>query len=256
MTLYFMILAILGLMVAGFIAGFFDSIVGGSGVITLPALLSSGISPYMALGTNKIASTFASSTSSWTYFRSGHLERRLLLWMIPFTFVGALCGAETVLHVDQHYLQIIILIAILVIAMMTWLKRDLGQANEFIFYPLKTRIIAMFIAFALGFYDGFIGPGTGSFLLFTFLAVFRFDFITAVGNGRALNFTSNTAALLWFIIQGKVVYLYGLPMGFAMMIGARVGSRMAIRKGVPLIRPLFIVVSIVLSMKMALTVFG
>lgn len=251
-----LIFAILGLMVAGFVAGFFDSIVGGSGVITLPALLSTGISPYMALGTNKIASTFASSTSSWTYFRSGHLERPLLLWMIPYTFLGALCGADTVLHVNQRYLQVIILIAIFIIAIMTWLKRDLGQANEFLVRPMKTRIIAMLVAFVLGFYDGFIGPGTGSFLLFVFLTVFQFDFITAAGNGRVLNFASNAAALLWFIFKGKVVYFYGLPMGFAMMLGARVGSRMAVRKGVPFIRPLFIVVSIVLSVKMALSVFG
>ena len=246
----------LGLMAAGFVAGFFDSIVGGSGVITLPALLWTGILPYMALGTNKLASTFASSTSAWTYVRSGYINRSLLLWMAPFTFIGALCGADTVLHVNQQYLQVIIFLAILVIAIVTLAKRSMGQDSRYVFHPVATPVVAILIAFVLGFYDGFIGPGTGSFLLFAFLAVFRFDFISAAGNGRVLNFASNAAALLWFIVKGKVVYLLGLPMGFAMMLGARAGSTMAVKKGVHFIRPLFIIVSIILSIKMAVTVFG
>ncbi|KYP81665.1 hypothetical protein AYJ22_06475 [Ferroacidibacillus organovorans] len=117
------------------------------------------------------------------------------------------------------------------------------------------RISSSIAAFALGFYDGFIGPGTGSFLLFLFLSAYRFDFVLAAGNGRVLNFASNIAALVYFALHGEVALLEGLPMGIAMMIGARIGSKMAVKRGVPFIRPLFVVVSLVLAIKMAITVF-
>ncbi len=242
-------------MLGGFIAGFFDSVVGGGGVITLPSLLWAGLPPYFALGTNKLAGTFASSTSSWTYFRSGWLDKKLLAWMFPFTFVGAWLGANTVLHVNERYLELIILIVIVFITIITLIKKNMGQHNRFRGVTAGTLWIALPLAFALGFYDGFVGPGTGSFLLFAFLTIFQFDFRLAAGNGRVLNFSSNLAALLLFAIRGKVVYLVGLPMGVAMMIGARVGSKLAISKGVPYIRPLFILIAIVLSIKMAFTVF-
>ena len=223
---------------------------------TLPVLLWTGISPYNALGTNKLVGTFASSTSSFTYFRSGYLHRSLLLYMIPFTFLGALIGVESVLATNPAYLKLLIFFAIICIAGLTLWKRNMGMRNQFAGMTRKTIALAASIAFALGFYDGFIGPGTGSFLLFIFLSVFRFDFITAAGNGRALNFTSNIAALALFAQRGKVIYLLGLPMAVGMMIGARVGSTYAVRKGSKLIRPLFVAAAIVLSLKMGIDVFA
>ena len=242
------------LVVSGFIAGFFDSVVGGGGVVTLPSLLWAGLPPYYALGTNKLAGTFASSTSSWTYFRSAWLDKKLLAWMFPFTFAGAWFGASTVLKVNERYLQTIILVAIVVITLITLFKKNMGEHNRFRGVTVGTLWLALPVAFALGFYDGFIGPGTGSFLLFTFLTLFRYDFQLAAGNGRVLNFSSNIAALLLFALRGKVVYLVGLPMGVAMMLGARAGSKLAIAKGVPYIRPLFIAVAVILSIKMAYSV--
>lgn len=242
-------------LISGFVAGFFDSVVGGSGVITLPTLLWAGMDPHLALGTNKFVGTAASSTSSFTYIRSGKLYWPLLKVMIPFTFVGALLGVETVLAVDQRYLKLIIFIAIVCIALLTLWKKEMGKVNRFAGMNTKTSILAACIAFALGFYDGFIGPGTGSFLLFVFLTVFRFDFITAAGSGRVLNFTSNVAALALFAIRGKVLYLLGLPMAAGMMAGAQVGSHYAVKRGATFIRPLFIGVAIVLSVKMGLDAF-
>ncbi len=243
------------LMVGGFIAGFFDSVVGGGGVITLPSLLWAGLPPYFALGTNKLAGTFASSTSSVMYFRSQWLDKKLLSWMFPFTFVGAALGVLSVLQVNERYLQVIILVAIVVITIVTLFKKNMGHHNRFRGVSASTLWIALPVAFALGFYDGFVGPGTGSFLLFVFLTIFQFDFRLAAGNGRVLNLSSNLAALLLFALRGKVVYLIGLPMGVAMMLGARTGSKLAISKGVSYIRPLFILVAIILSIKMAYTVF-
>ncbi len=243
------------LFVSGFIAGLFDSIVGGGGVVTLPALLWAGLPPYMALGTNKFAGTFASSVSTVAYVRSGHVERLLLSVMIPATFVGALIGANSVLYVDQAYLKFIIFIVILGIAILTLLRRELGRHNQFPGVTRGTVFPALFFAFGLGFYDGFIGPGTGSFLLFGFLSLFRFDFITAAGNGRMLNFTSNAAALLLFAFRGKVVAVAGLPMAAGMLVGARAGSRLAVRRGVPLIRPLFVAVALILAVKTGLSLF-
>ncbi len=249
------LIVLLALVSGGFVAGLFDSVVGGGGVITLPTLLWTGMPPYLALGTNKLAGTFASSTSSFTYFRSNKLYFPLLRWMIPFTFIGALVGADTVLNVNEKYLKLIIFIAIVGITMITLWKRHLGTVNEFKgLYP-RTVIVAVLVAGILGFYDGFVGPGTGSFLLFAFLSVFRFDFLGAAGNGRVLNFTSNIAALLLFAVRGKVMYVFGLPMGLAMMVGARVGSRIAVKRGARLIRPLFLVAAVVLSIQMGISVF-
>ncbi|OPG15336.1 TSUP family transporter [Ferroacidibacillus organovorans] len=248
----FLIAALVG---SGLVAGFFDSIVGGSGVITLPTLLWAGLSPYAALGTNKLAGTFASSISTLTYMRSGRIHWSLIRGMIPFTLVGAWLGATTVLHVNQRYLQLTIFFAIVIIAILTLVRRSLGKTNAFAGVTTGIRISSSIAAFALGFYDGFIGPGTGSFLLFLFLSAYRFDFVLAAGNGRVLNFASNIAALVYFALHGEVALLEGLPMGIAMMIGARIGSKMAVKRGVPFIRPLFVVVSLVLAIKMAITVF-
>lgn len=242
--------------VSGFIAGFFDSVVGGSGVITLPTLLWAGMTPRFALGTNKLAGTAASSISSFNYLRSGHLYWPLLKVMIPFTFIGALAGVQTVLVVNESYLKIIIFVAIVCIALLTLWKKNLGAQNHFPGMSRKMAVLGACIAFALGFYDGFVGPGTGSFLLFVFLSVFRFDFITAAGSGRMLNFTSNVAALALFALRGKVLYLLGLPMALGMMAGAQVGSRYAVKKGAAFIRPLFIVVAIILSIKMGFSAFS
>ena len=251
-----MSLAIAAVLAAsGFAAGFFDSIVGGSGVITLPALLWAGLPPHQALGTNKLASAFASSTGSAAYLRSGHLDRRFLAWLIPFAFIGALAGAQTVLRIEQTYLKWIIFAVIVVIAGLTATRRRLGDENRFPGVSAATVAPGAAIALLLGFYDGFIGPGTGSFLLFAFLSVFRFDFITAAGNGRVLNFTSNAAALLLFALRGKVAYPAGLPMALGMMAGARLGSRLAIRRGAPFIRPLFVLVSLALAVRTGWSAF-
>ncbi len=241
---------------AGFVAGMFDSVVGGGGVVTLPALLWAGFPPHMALGTNKFAGTFASSTSTLAYVRSGHIEWRLIALMAPATFVGALLGADSVLRVNQAYLKLIIFIVIVGIAVMTLLRRQMGHENQFAGVTRRTVAAALPLAFGLGFYDGFIGPGTGSFLLFAFLSIFRFDFITAAGNGRALNFASNAAALLLFALRGKVAAVAGLPLAIGMLGGARLGSRFAIRRGARLIRPLFVVVALLLAVKTGISLFA
>lgn len=244
-----------GLAVAGFTAGLFDSVVGGGGVITLPTLLWAGLSPYTALGTNKLAGTFASSVSSFNFARSGNIDRSLMAVMAPFTFVGAVVGAETALGVSERYLTIVILVVIVAISVLTLLRRDLGNENHYSGLSAKTAVLGVAIAFALGFYDGFIGPGTGTFLLFLFLTVFRFDFVIGAGNGRVLNFASNVGALLLFLARGKVAYGVGLVMGVSLMAGAMTGSRFAIRRGTRWIRPLFVGVALVLAAKMALDVF-
>lgn len=240
---------------SGFLAGLMDSVVGGSGVITLPTLLWAGLPAHVALGTNKLAGSFSSSTGSWIFWRAGHVHRRLLAGMIPFTFAGALLGVQTVLHIDPTYLRWLLFFVIVGIAILTITRRQLGAANDFAGVGPYTFAKGAAVAFGLGFYDGFIGPGTGSFLLFAFLSLFRFDFITAAGNGRVLNFTSNIAALLLFAIRGKVAVLAGLPMALGMMLGARVGAGLAVKRGAPFIRPLFVVVALVLAAKTGWTAF-
>lgn len=240
---------------SGFLAGLIDSVVGGSGVITLPILLWAGLPAHVALGTNKLAGSFSSSTGSWVYWRAGHVHKRLLAGMIPFTFAGALTGVQTVLLIDQAFLNRILFVVIAGIAVLTVTRRQMGVLDRFAGVGPQMFAKAAPVAFALGFYDGFIGPGTGSFLLFVFISFFRFDFITAAGNGRVLNFASNIAALLLFAIRGKVAVLAGLPMAAGMMLGARVGAGLAVRRGVQFTRPLFVVVAFVLAVKTGITAF-
>lgn len=241
---------ILFLCVAGFLAAFVDSIAGGGGLISLPALIAAGVPPHLSLGTNKFAATCASLTSTLKYAHSGKILFRLVRWQIPCTVVGAALGVSTVLRLDASILNLLIVTMVFGVALYTVLKKDFGQTDQFAGLTPKRIAVGMVFAFALGFYDGFFGPGTGSFLIFLFIRVFGFDFASAAGNGRILNFVSNAVSLLLFAIGGKIVYLAGIPMALFMIAGAWTGTHVAVKNGAKLIRPIFVTIALVLAGKM------
>lgn len=238
------------LAVFGFVAAFIDSTVGGGGLISLPALLGLGMPPYLALGTNKLAGTISSATSSYTFIKNGKFDKKLMLILFPVSLIGAYFGAKTVLFVPQEFLKILVVIMMALIFVYTLFNKRFGQDSHYKGLTKFTLGIGIPFTFLIGFYDGFFGPGTGSFFVFLMVLLFGYDFVIAAGNGRILNLASNISALFVFTMEGKVVFMTGLIMGIAMLLGANLGAKMAIKTGVRYVRPLFLVVSITLIVKM------
>lgn len=242
------------LCIIGFFAAFVDSIAGGGGLISLPAFLMSGLSPHLALGTNKLSASMGSVTSSYHFIKSKKVDVQLMCRLIPFTLLGAMIGVNTTLHIPGKILNLLILILIIFIAIYTLFSKTLGKENHFEGLTKKNIQIGALFAFCLGFYDGFFGPGTGSFLLFGFIKLYGFDFTLATGNARLLNCVSNFTSLIVFALNHKINYAIGLPVGLCMIVGAKLGSIVAINKGIKLIKPLFILMSLGMVIKLALEI--
>lgn len=247
-------MTIILLCIAGFIAAFVDSIAGGGGLISVPAFMLAGLPAHMVLGTNKFSATAGSFTSSLKFIKSGKADFKLLKYLIPFTFIGAMIGVRTVLFVDQKYLNGLVLILIMFIGIYTLFSKSLGLEDKFQGLTKKNVIYGILLALSLGFYDGFFGPGTGSFLVFGFIKIFGFNFLVSSANARILNFTSNVTALVLFALSGKVNYMYGIPVAICMIIGAKMGTTVALNKGSKLIKPIFVTMSLAVAIKMLVNI--
>ncbi|WP_442600189.1 TSUP family transporter [Neobacillus sp. D3-1R] len=236
------------LVVFGFLAAFIDSVVGGGGLIALPALLFTGLSPASAVATNKLAGTMGSLTSTIMFYRSGKLDIKSVYKLFPLTFIGSMIGAWIVHLMNPEVLKPLMLVMLAGVAVYTIFKKNWGTISVKKELSIYHMILFVVLIFTIGFYDGFIGPGTGSFLIFAFLML-GFDFLKAAGNAKFLNFGSNVAALLMFMYLGQINYAYGLPMGLAQLAGAIVGSKFAIKQGTGYVRALFILVTFLLLAK-------
>jgi len=224
----------------GLLAGFVDSIAGGGGLIALPVLLSVGLPPSLALGTNKFQGSFGTLSASYNFIRKGKVDLKNSWVGIVFTLVGAGAGAGLIQHLDPSFLKNLIPVLLMIVFVYTLLNKQLG------FAPSDARMSqrGFFILFGLGlgFYDGFFGPGTGSFWTAALLVLLGYDMTRAAGTTRIMNFTSNIVALGIFIVGHNVLYRAGICMAVGQIIGARIGSTLAIRNGARFIRPLFLVV--------------
>ncbi len=228
------------LFLGGFCAGFVDSIAGGGGLISLPVLLSVGLPPQLALGTNKLQGTFGTFASSLNYIRSGKVAVGEMSGGIVFTLVGAALGAWLIQLLDPGFIKHLMPIMLLAVFVYTLLSRDLGMEPKDA--VMGKGAFYFLFGIALGFYDGFFGPGTGSFWTVAMLLFMGYDMTRAAGATRIMNFTSNVVALAVFVIGQNVLYTAGLCMALGQIIGARIGSGMAIRKGARFIRPIFLTV--------------
>ncbi|RYM06946.1 hypothetical protein EWH99_01770 [Sporolactobacillus sp. THM7-7] len=238
------------LMGSGFFSGFIDAVVGGGGLISTPALLSIGLSPQTALGTNKLASTTGSLTSTLTFIRSGKISKKLTAGLFPLSFIGSVIGVLIVHYLSPEVLRPLILVLLIVVTVYTCLKKNWGTSSSFKGLGGKTAKWFLPLIFCIGFYDGFLGAGTGSFLIFSFLML-GFDFLHASGNAKVLNFSSNVAALITFASLGYVHYGIGVIMAVSLIAGAWCGARFAIKKGSSYVKILFIVVTAALIVKNA-----
>lgn len=236
------------LIVFGFLAAFIDSVVGGGGLIALPALMFTGLPPASAVATNKLAGTIGCLTSTIMFYRSGKIDLKSVSKFFPLVFIGSMIGAWTVHLINPELLKPLMLVMLAAVAIYTIFKKDWGSISTYKKLSMRRFIFFMIVIFAIGFYDGFMGPGTGSFLIFAFLMI-GFDFLKAAGNAKFLNFGSNIAALIMFIILDQVNYAYGIPMGIAQLVGSIVGSKFAIKRGSNYVRVLFITVTVLMLAK-------
>lgn len=239
-------LVLLALGLAGALAGFVDAIAGGGGLIALPALLTAGVPPVHALATNKLQGTVGTAIATRTYWRRGFVEIRRLVPAIVATYLGGLAGAYAVQLVDVGMLERLVPVALIAVAAYFLFAPRLGDADRHA--RLSFRLLPAFGAL-IGFYDGILGPGTGSFFTLAFVVLFGFGVTRAAANTKVLNLTSNLAALTLFIPTGNVVWPVALAMAAGQVIGGYAGARIGIRFGVALIRPLVVVVCVTLAAK-------
>ncbi len=232
------VLVLLGFFATGLVAGFVDAIAGGGGLIALPILLSAGLPPQVALGTNKFQSSFGSFTASVQYIRSGQVYLKAVVSGIVWTAIGATTGALIVQMIAPGFIQHLIPVMLLAVFSYALVVKEFGVRDNLARMPASV-FYAVF-GMALGFYDGFFGPGTGSFWTAAFVLLMGFNMTRAAGHTRVLNFTSNFVALVMFVLGGQVIYSIGLCMAAGQAIGARLGARMAIRRGAGFIRPVFL----------------
>lgn len=241
------------LFLAGLIAGTVDSIAGGGGLITLPVILGFGIPPHAALGTNKFQSSFGSFTASVHYVRKGGVELRQSVSGIVFTLAGTILGAYSVQQIDGSLLNNIIPILLAAIIIYTFFRPNLGEVNQ---EPkLKENVFYFIFGLLFGFYDGFFGPGVGSFWAFAFVAFLGYNLQKATGYTKVMNFTSNIVSLFMFAIGGNIYYTAGIVMAFGQIIGARIGSGLVIKRGAKFVKPVFITIVILTMMKLIYSSF-
>ncbi len=241
---------IIFLCTAGFLSAFVDSIAGGGGLISVPAYFAVGFPAHFTLGTNKFSSSCSSLTSTIRFTKSGKTDKDILKRILPFTFLGAVTGVKTVLLLDSNILKPMVLILLLGVGIYSFFSKSIGMEDNFDGVNKKILIIGSIFAFFMGFYDGFFGPGAGSFMIFGLIKIFGFDFVRASGNAKAMNLTSNMASLLMFAINGKIYYLMGIPMALFMILGAYFGSKLAIKEGAKFIKPIFVTMSLIVAVKM------
>ena len=251
------LVTIVSLVVLSFVAGFIDAVVGGGGLIQIPALLISLPNQPLAtvFGTNKIASLSGTSVAAYQYSRRVRFDFRLLLVIAAFSFVASYVGAKTVslIHVDT--LKPIVLIILILMAVYTFIKKDLGSVPSRTLSVRRQLVFGSLIGLVVGFYDGFFGPGTGSFFVLGFVVILGFEFLTASAYSKIINCITNVSALIVFVRQGNFLPSIALLMAVFNVMGSVTGSRMALKKGNGFIRVVFLVIVSLMILRYAYDIF-
>lgn len=229
-------------------AGFVDSIAGGGGLIAMPALLAAGLSPVQALATNKLQGTGGTLSASFYFISRGAVNLREMRLAIVMTFIGSMLGTLLVQRIDAGVLEQAIPFLLIGIVLYFLLSPRLNsdQSRQVI----SLLVFSLTAAVVIGFYDGFFGPGTGSFFTIAFVSLLGYSITSATAHTKLLNCISNIASLLFFIIGGHVVWTIGLVMMLGQIIGARLGSGVVLSRGQTLIRPMIVCVSLAMTAKL------
>ncbi len=233
-----------------FIAGFIDAVAGGGGLISLPAYIFAGVPMHIAYGTNKFANCIGTSVASAKFFKSGNIKLKPALISALGAFIGSWAGAQLVILLDEKYLKYSLIIILPIVAIFILFNRNFGQDTDVKDISVKKiYILSFIIGLIIGAYDGFFGPGTGTFLLLAFTGICKFNMITASGNAKIVNLSSNLAALVVYILNGKVAFLIGIPAAICAILGNYIGANLAISKGNKFIKPVILLVIIMLFSK-------
>lgn len=240
-------------LVASFGAGFVDSMVGGGGLIMLPTLFAAfpRVEPTVLLGTGKIASICGTSTAFLRYVRSVSVAWKLVLPAAMLTFVCSMLGAYAVTRVPSASFRPLVPLLLTGVALYTFLHRDFGERHVPHAMTGARWWLALGLIVAIGFYEGFFGPGTGSFFMFMFVRVFGYDFLNAAAGARLLNVAGNAAGLLLFATRTELMWTVGILMAVANVAGSLIGTRLAIKRGAPFVRMVFLIVVALLIAKTA-----
>lgn len=232
------------LVLAGLAAGFVDAVVGGGGLVQLPALLLGlpGASPVQVLATNKLASICGTTVSSATYYRRIRPDPRTFLPLMLFAFLGSVGGAVVAFWIPASAFNPIILVVLVVVGAYVLLKPQIGRSTLLRFSGHRHTIAAVLTGLAVGFYDGALGPGTGSFFVFLLVGLLGYNFLEASAKARLANWATNLAALCVFVPQGAVLWKVGLLMGLANLVGGYAGARLAVHHGATFVRVFFVIV--------------
>ena len=240
-----------------FLAGFIDSAAGGGGLISLPAYLFVGLPPHIAIGCNKFSAGCGTTFSAARFFKNGAVDWQIAAISAVFSFLFSFLGTKLALRINQETLKTVLVIVLPIIAVMLLFKRNFGSENQSDSIPKKKAfILAACAGLAIGFYDGLIGPGTGTIAIIVFSAWMKYDLKTASGNANILNLASNYASLIAVILGGKVIYSVAVPAAVFGIIGNYIGAGFAIKKGTAFIKPLMIAVIVLLFGKLFYDVFG
>lgn len=239
---------VLAVMIGVFAASFMDAIAGGGGIISLPCYLLAGLPPHMALGTNKFSSCLGTVASAGRYAKNGYVDWKLAIPGVLLAMLGAHFGTKLQLRVDDKYLQYMLLIILPVVAFVVLRQRTLPEERGLMEPGARLGIICI-ASLIIGTYDGFYGPGTGTFLLLTYCNLARLDVRTASGNVKMVNLASNAGALLTSMANHQVFYILGIIGAACAIAGQWLGSGVAIRNGSKIVRPVVIIVLILLVIK-------
>jgi uncharacterized membrane protein YfcA len=236
------------LALAAFAAGFIDSIAGGGGLVTVPVLLIAGLLPVEALATNKLQGLFGAGSATIAYAQKGHVDLREQVWAAGLAFAGGVAGAALATILPSDWLRAGMPVLLIAIALYFALKPDMGDVDRA--RRLTPFVFGVTVVPLIGFYDGLFGPGTGSFFMLAFVALAGYGVLKATAHTKLLNFASNVGGFTVFALAGAVWWKVGLTMGACQFVGARLGSALAMRIGARLIKPLLILVSVAMALRL------
>ncbi len=239
------------LCLAFFIAGFVDSIAGGGGFISMPSLLLAGIPPIQALATNKFIVIFGTSVAAFNFFLHKKLLYKLTIIGVIFSLFGAFIGSRVVLLVPDSTLKNIILIILPIAALASFIPKsfNIGKTT---FSPREIYIYTPILSCLIGFYDGFFGPGTGTFFILAFYLGLKMDLLYASASAKMVNLASGLGSFVAFAISGNVLYKLGIPLIVCNILGGYIGSKLAIKKGVKFIRVMVVGVFVLMFISLVL----
>ena len=238
---------------AGFAAGLIDSIVGGGGLVLTPAMLNlhPGLHILQAIGTQRTSSIMGTSVAAWNYLRSIRIERHIILPACAAAMVLSAVGVQFAKRLDPDVLKWTVLVICVILAVYTALRKDLGLKEERRFHPKHETLAALCIGAATGFYNGLIGPGTGTIMVFAFVSFMGLDFLKSSAVSKAANVSADLSSWTVLMLSGFVLWALALPLVIGNMIGSYIGSHMAIRKGQAFVRAVFLIIVLALIARQA-----